>query len=93
MLIDKETFGKLKEQCVELFGPDISDIRLEEIEKNADKEFNITISFLVPNKNISSQAKNVLSGIMVNPYLRQYKDVVINKEDGSIRSIKMHKDA
>ena len=93
MLIDKETLEKIKEQCLELFGADINDIRLEEIEKSSDREFNLTISFLIPNKNISQTAKTVLSGIMVNPYIRQYKDVVVDKSDGSIRSIKMHKDA
>jgi hypothetical protein len=74
---------------LDLFGSDITDIRLEEINESNSNEYYLTISFLVPNKNISPTVTSTF-GIMVNPYIRAYKNVVINKENGDIIAIKMH---
>ena len=80
----KETLEHIKGQFVDLFGSDIKDIRLEEIDESNNSEYNITLSFLIPNKGISSALGDIY------PYIRQYKNVVIDKNNGSIISIKMH---
>ena len=80
----KETLEHIKGQFLDLFGSDIKDIRLEEIDEGNNSEYNITLSFLIPNKGISSALGDIY------PYIRQYKNVVIDKNNGSIISIKMH---
>ncbi|WP_027390293.1 hypothetical protein [Chrysiogenes arsenatis] len=92
MLTVKEAVDTIKKQFKDLFGSDITDIRLEEIEPDAGDQYHLTISFLVPNKNMP-QAIQSLLGEIKNPYVRQYKTVIVNKADGSILSVKMHKNA
>jgi len=83
----KETLDIIKTEFVSIFGEDIRDIRLEEIEKNsANNEYLLTVSFLIPNSNMPTLA--VLSA---NPYTRSYKKVRINYNTGDITSIKIHK--
>ncbi|NTU43065.1 MAG: hypothetical protein HGA78_08430 [Nitrospirales bacterium] len=93
MLSVKQAVERIKEQFNDLFGSDITDIRLEEIEQSTNDEiYNLTVSFLVPNKNISPTITSIMGGI-TNPFIRQYKTVLINKENGNIVKIKIHKDA
>jgi hypothetical protein len=79
MLSVKESVEKIKGEFPELFGPDVSDIRLEEINESNNNEYSLTVSFLVPNKNISPTVTSA-PGTMVNPYIREYKNVVVNKK-------------
>jgi hypothetical protein len=92
MISVKESIEKIKREFLDLFGPDVTDIRLEEINESNSNEYYLTVSFLVPNKNMSSMVTSTL-GSIVNPYIREYKNVVVNKENGNIISIKIHKDA
>jgi hypothetical protein len=92
MLSVKESVEKIKGEFVDLFGSDITDIRLEEISEDTLNEYYLTVSFLVPNKNVS-RALTSTFGTMINPYIREYKNVVVNKENGDIITIKIHKDA
>ena len=80
----KETFENIKGQFIDLFGSDIKDIRLEEIDESNNSQYNMTLSFLIPNKGISSALGDMY------PYIRQYKNVIVDKNNGSIISIKMH---
>ena len=80
----KETLEHIKKQFVELFGSDVSDIRLEEIDESNNSECYLTLSFLIPNKGVSSALGDFY------PYIRQYKNVVVDKNNGNIISIKMH---
>ena len=80
----KETFEQVKGRFVELFGSDIQDIRLEEIDESNINEYYLTLSFLIPNKGISSALGDFY------PYIRQYKSVIIDKNTGNIISIKMN---
>jgi hypothetical protein len=88
----KESIEQIKGQFLDFFGSDITDIRLEEISESDSNEYYLTVSYLIPNKNLPATITSVL-GNMVNPYIRQYKNVVVDKKDGNIISIKMHKDA
>jgi len=92
MLTFKQVIEKIREQFYELFGSDITDVRLEEIDQSDDENYNLTLSFLIPNKNVPQSLTSVMSGI-TNPFIRQYKAVLINKENGNIVKIKIHKDA
>ncbi|MDR1317851.1 MAG: hypothetical protein LBK13_13375 [Spirochaetales bacterium] len=87
----KESVEKIKEKFLDLFGSDVTDIRLEEINKSPINEYYLTVSFLVPNKNVSQTLASTF-GIMINPYIREYKNVVVNKKNGDIITIKIHKD-
>ena len=90
MLTIKEAVNKIKATVVELFGDDIKDIRLEEMElNNEEKSYKLTISFLVPNNNVSTMAS--LFSQNNSPYIREYKNVIINNETGEISSIKIKK--
>jgi hypothetical protein len=92
MISVKESVEKIKGEFADLFGPDVSDIRLEEINESNANEYYLTVSFLVPNINIPSAAISTL-GISVNPCIRKYKNVIVNKNSGDIIAIKIHKDA
>jgi len=92
MISVKDSIEQIKGQFLDFFGSEVTDIRLEEINESNGSEYNLTISFLVPNKNIPSTAISVL-GNNIFPYIREYKNVVINKENGIIISVKMHKNA
>ena len=72
----KKTFEQVKGQFTDLFGSDIKDIRLEEINESNNSEYNMTLSFLIPNKGISSALGDIY------PFIRQYKKVVIDKTNG-----------
>jgi hypothetical protein len=92
MLSVKESVEKIKGEFSDLFGSDVTDIRLEEINESNSNEYYLTVSFLVPNKNIPPTVTSTL-GTMVNPYVREYKNVIVNKKNGDIIAIKIHKDA
>jgi hypothetical protein len=88
----KESVEKIKGEFPNLFGSDVTDIRLEEMSESNSDEYYLTISFLIPNKNISPTVTSTF-GNMINPYIREYKNVVVNKKNGNILTIKIHKDA
>jgi hypothetical protein len=92
MISVKESIAKIKEEFLDLFGPDVTDIRLEEINESNSNEYYLTVSFLVPNKNISPMVTSAL-GTIVNPYIREYKNVVVDKNNGDIIAIKIPKNA
>jgi hypothetical protein len=90
MVSVKETVEQIKERFLDLFGTDVIDIRLEEISDNGkNNEYNLTLSFLIPNKNLPQTVTSSLGNI-VYPYVRQYKKVKVNKEDGNINSIMIY---
>ena len=90
MVTVKESVEQIKGRFVDLFGSDVTDIRLEEIYENSNNnEYYLTLSFLIPNKNIPQTTTSSLGSITF-PYIRQYKKVIINKADGNINSIMMH---
>jgi hypothetical protein len=91
MLTVKESLEQIKGQFLDIFGSDVTDIRLEEINESDKNEYYFTVSFLIPNKNISPAITEMFGDI--NPYIRQYKNVIVNKENGKIVSMKMYKDA
>jgi hypothetical protein len=92
MVSVKESVERIRGEFSDLFGPDVTDIRLEEINESNSNEYYLTVSFLVPNKNISPTVTSTL-GTIVNPYIREYKNVVVNKKNGDIIAIKIHRDA
>jgi hypothetical protein len=92
MISVKESVEKIRGVFMELFGPDVTDIRLEEMNESNTDEYFLTVSFLIPNKNISPAVTSTL-GAIVNPYTREYKNVIVNKRNGDIIAIKIHKDA
>jgi hypothetical protein len=92
MVSVKESVERIRGEFSDLFGPEVTDIRLEEIDESNSNEYYLTVFFLVPNKNISPAATLTL-GKIVNPYIREYKNVVVNKENGEIIAIKIHEDA
>ena len=92
MISVKESLEQIKGRFLDVFGSDITDVRLEEIKEGTADEYHLTVSFLIPNKNIPETVTSAL-GTMVNPYIRQYKNVAVNKSNGNIISIKIHKDA
>jgi hypothetical protein len=92
MLSVKESVEQIREQFLDLFGSDLTDIRLEEINGSNNDEYCLTVSFLVPNRNIPATISSTLGNI-IYPYTREYKNVVVNKQNGSIVSVKIHKDA
>jgi len=90
MVTVKESIEQIKERFIDLFGSDVTDIRLEEIyDDNKNNEYYLTLSFLIPNNNFSKTTISSLNNISF-PYIRQYKKVIINKTDGNINSIMMH---
>jgi hypothetical protein len=92
MVSVKESVERIKGEFLDLFGSDVTDVRLEEINESSTNEYYLTVSFLVPNKNISSTVTSTF-GTMINPYIREYKNVIVNKKNGDIIAIKIHKDA
>jgi len=90
MVSVKESVEQIKERFVDLFGSDVTDIRLEEIyDDSKNNEYYLTLSFLIPNNNIPQTLTSSL-GTIKYPYIRQYKKVIVNKADGNINSIMMH---
>jgi hypothetical protein len=90
MISVKESVEQIKGQFLDLFGTDLTDIRLEEVqEDDKNNEYYLTLSFLIPNKNIPQTITSSL-GSFVYPYIRQYKKVTVNKADGNINSIMMY---
>jgi hypothetical protein len=85
MLTIKETLGRIETQFIELFGPDIKDVRLEGLEEAGDNTYHLTVSFLRPNEGVSPALIPILG-----KYSREYKNVVVNKETGSILSAKIY---
>ncbi|MCL2064123.1 MAG: hypothetical protein FWG98_07085 [Candidatus Cloacimonetes bacterium] len=92
MLTIKESVEQIKTQIIDLFGIEATDVRLEEIGKSTNEIYNITVSFLIPNKNLPDNTASVC-GITIFPYDRQYKQLKVNKKDGNIISMKMHRNA
>ena len=90
MVSVKESVEQIKGRFLDLFGSDVTDIRLEEVvDDNKNNEYYLTLSFLIPNKNIP-QTVTSSWGNIVYPYIRQYKRVTVNKADGNINSIMMY---
>jgi len=90
MVSVKESVEQIKGQFLDLFGSDVTDIRLEEVfDDNKNNEYFLTLSFLIPNKNIPQTITSSLGNITY-PYIRQYKKVTVNKTDGNINSIMMY---
>jgi hypothetical protein len=90
MVSVKESVEQIKGRFLDLFGSDVTDIRLEEVQDDHRKnEYYLTLSFLIPNKNIPQTITSSLGNI-VYPYIRQYKKVTVNKADGNINSIMMY---
>jgi len=90
MVTVKESVEQIKDRFIDLFGSDVTDIRLEEVvEDNKNDEYFLTLSFLIPNNNIPQTVTSSL-GNNIYPYIRQYKKVIVNKADGNINSIMMH---
>jgi len=90
MVTVKESVEQIKERFIDLFGSDVTDIRLEEIyEDSKSNEYYLTLSFLIPNNNIPQTMTSSLGNISF-PYVRQYKKVIVNKTDGNINSIMMY---
>jgi hypothetical protein len=85
MLTIKEALAKVEAQCNDLFGPDIKDVRLEGLEQRSEKDYHLTISFLRQNEYVSP----VMAATLGN-YIREYKNVVIDKKDGVIRSAQVY---
>ncbi|MEJ2881524.1 hypothetical protein [Pedobacter sp. GR22-6] len=77
-----------------LFGKNIRDFRVEQIEKASDNlDWEISVSFLMDNINIP-HVKNIigmpgLSSML--PYDRVYKTLLIS-EEGTFKNMKMFKD-
>jgi hypothetical protein len=92
MISVKESFEQIKRHLLDVFGTDVTDVRLEEIREGTADEYHLTVSFLIPNKNVPETITGTLRG-MVNPYIRQYKSIVADKSNGNIISVKIHKDA
>ena len=88
MLSIKESVEHIKTQFSDLFGNDVTDVRLEEINGGNDDEYYLTVSFLIPNKNLPATLTSTNS-ITLFPYTRQYKNLTINKNDGNIVFMKM----
>ena len=90
MVTVKESIEQIKERFIDLFGSDVTDIRLEEIfEDNKSNEYYFTLSFLIPNNNLPQTITSSLTKVSF-PYIRQYKKVTVNKENGNINSIMMY---
>jgi hypothetical protein len=90
MVSVKESVEQIKGRFIDLFGSDVTDIRLEELQDDdKNNEYYLTLSFLIPNKNIPQTITTSLENI-VYPYIRQYKKVTVNKADGNINSIMMY---
>ncbi|GHU07999.1 hypothetical protein FACS1894151_03200 [Spirochaetia bacterium] len=85
MLTIKEAMQEIEVQFIELFGPDIKDVRLEGIEEMADHEYHFTVSFLRSNEGASEAIISILGN-----YIREYKDVVASKETGALVSAKVY---
>ena len=92
MLSIKESVELIKTQFFDLFGNDVTDVRLEEINGGTDDEYYLTVSFLIPNKNLPSTLTSI-NKFAIFPYIRQYKNLTINKNDGNIVYMKMCTDA
>ena len=89
MVTIKESVEQVKERFLDLFGSDVTDIRLEELyDDNKNNEYYFTLSFLIPNNNIPQTITSSLGNFSF-PYIRQYKKVIVNKTDGNINSIMM----
>jgi len=90
MVSIKESIEQIKGRFIDLFGSDVTDIRLEEVvEDGKNNEYYLTLSFLIPNKNIPQTVTSSLGNI-IYPYIRQYKRVTVNKANGDINSIMMY---
>lgn len=90
MVSIKESIEQIKGRFIDLFGSDLTDIRLEEVvEDGKNNEYYLTLSFLIPNKNIPQTVTSSLGNI-IYPYIRQYKRVTVNKANGDINSIMMY---
>jgi hypothetical protein len=79
MVSVKESVEQIREQFLDLFGSDLTDIRLEEINESNNDEYYLTVSFLISNRNIPSTATSTLGNI-IYPYTREYKNVVVNQQ-------------
>jgi hypothetical protein len=88
MLTVKEALERIDTQFAELFGPDIRDVRLEELKKSRKSNYDVTVSFLRPDENVPAMFASTLG-----KYSRQYKRVLLDKENGSIVSVTMCQDA
>ena len=64
-----------------------SDIRMEEFEKK-DSKYHITISYLTPEK-IPTAVEMPISE--TGRLVRSYKDLIVNPNDNSVQSIKIHR--
>jgi hypothetical protein len=84
MLTVRDALGKVETQFTELFGADIKDVRLEELQKPRKGQYHLTVSFLRPDENVAPP----LSAVM-GKYARDYKSVVLNGEDGTLVSVKI----
>ena len=92
MLSIKESIEQVKTQFFDLLGDDITDVRLEEINGCTDNEYHLTVSFLIPNKNLPATITST-NGVVVFPFVRQYKNITVNKNNGNIVCMKMYNNA
>ncbi|MES0491641.1 MAG: hypothetical protein ABUK01_16715 [Leptospirales bacterium] len=92
MISLKEALEEVKKNFLDLYGENITDIRLEEIDnRDIDDSYQLTVSFLMPEKNLPTSLGATLA-VATRPYSRLYKRVSINREDGTIINIKIYKD-
>lgn len=92
----KEAFLNTKRALVEIFGEEVMDIRLEEVDLSSSQDYwEIVVSFLYPQKNpptvTALGALAALSDPFNRKYERIYKKVIVQKENGEVTSIKIFK--
>ena len=92
MLTIKQSIVEVTKQIQSLLGVETTDLRLEEINKENKNAYNLTVSFLIPNKNLPDNI-SAITGVTIFPFIRQYKQLKVNKNDGNIITMKMYNNA
>lgn len=89
----KQAFEKAKKDIIEIYGNSINDIRIEEIDFEAQApstKWTFIVSFLYPNADpISSSFTGPIP--FQSKYERLYKKVVVKKDSGEVLAVKIFK--
>lgn len=82
-----DAMNLIKVEFPKIFGEQINDIRLEEVDDfGSENFFHITVSYLIPDP--GQGLATVLSGTR-----RLYKKVIPDKKENKIKSIQIYKNA
>ena len=86
----KEAVNVAKATARDLYGEELRDMRLEEVEiAEGSSDWKVTLSFLFPDKNPPQPAFLFPNLAQSHPYERVYKLFIVGSESGQVKAMRI----